>query len=279
MGSNSIYSFKGVNMRTIDLIKASFKQPTILLEGRNKKGFHVFLYLLLLAIILSLPVIYQAVEITKTIQEDGEKIIKKLPDFSIEDGTLVTKEKTDGFIYQTDSIIFTFDPTDKRSKEEIETDATSNVLVVGLLKKEIIMILPRVGTTTDIMDSNILSIPYTMPQTSALSKNFLEQVLASNSSQSMWFGIIFLVTWMMVFFNLFMDIVILAFFANLFTKFRLVGFRYKDVFKIIVYAATIPSILTSICQFIWPGISFGSIGVALTLLIYFNALPKRIRKQ
>ena len=266
-------------MRTIDLIKASFKQPTLLLEGRNKKGFHVFLYLLLLAIILSLPVIYQAVEITKTIQQDGEKIIKKLPDFSIEDGTLVTKEKTDGFIYQTNSIIFTFDPTDKRTKKDIASDATSNVLVVALQKKEIMMILPRVGTTTDIMDSNIISIPYTMPQTNSLSKNFLEQLLASNSSQSMWFSIIFLVTWVMVFLNLFVDIAFLAFFANIFTKFRLIGFRYKDVFKIVVYAATIPSILTSIFQFFWPGVSFGSIGVALTLLIYFNALPKRIRKQ
>ena len=39
-------------MRTFDLIKASFKQPTLLLEGRNKKGFHVFLYLLLLLVLL-----------------------------------------------------------------------------------------------------------------------------------------------------------------------------------------------------------------------------------
>ena len=265
-------------MRTFDLIKASFKQPTLLLEGRNKKGFHVFLYLLLLAVILSLPVIYQAVEITKTIQQDGEKIIQKLPDFSIKDNTLITNEKTDGFIYQTDSIIFTFDPTDKRSKKDIESDATSNVLVVGLLKNEIMMIFPRVGTSTDIMDSNVVSIPYTLPQTNRLSKQFLEQLLASNSSQSTWFSLIFFVTWMMMFVNLFFDIVILAFFANLFTKFRLIGFRYKDVFKIIVYAATFPSVLTALLQFIWPSISFGSVGVALTLLIYFNALPKRLKR-
>lgn len=265
-------------MRTFDLIKSSFKQPTILLEGRKKKGFHVFLYLLLLAVILSLPVIYQATLITKTIQEDGEKIIQKLPEFSIEDDTLVTKEKTDGFIYQTDSIIFTFDPNDKRTKKEIESDATSNVLVIGLLKKDIVMILPRVGTTTDIMDDNVLSIPYSTPQASVLSKNVLEQLFASNTSRSMWFSIIFFVTWSMVFVNLFMDILILSFFANLFTKFRLIGFRYKDVFKIIVYAATLPSILTAILQFVWPTISFGSVGVALTLLIYFNALPKRIKK-
>lgn len=265
-------------MRTFDLIKSSFKQPTILLEGRKKKGFHVFLYLLLLAVILSLPVIYQATLITKTIQEDGEKIIQKLPEFSIEDDTLVTKEKTDGFIYQTDSIIFTFDPNDKRTKKEIESDATSNVLVIGLLKKDIVMILPRVGTTTDIMDDNVLSIPYSTPQASVLSKNVLEQLFASNTSRSMWFNIIFFVTWSMVFVNLFMDILILSFFANLFTKFRLIGFRYKDVFKIIVYAATLPSILTAILQFVWPTISFGSVGVALTLLIYFNALPKRIKK-
>ncbi|RHH69517.1 MULTISPECIES: DUF1189 domain-containing protein [Vagococcus] len=265
-------------MRTFDLIKASFKQPTLLLEGRNKKGFHVFLYLLLLAVILSLPVIYQATLITKTIQDDGKKIIQKLPEFSIEDNTLVTKEKNDGFIYQTNSLIFTFDPNDKRTKEEIETDAASNVLVVGLLKKEIIMILPRVGTTTDIMEDNVLTIPYSMPQANILSKNVLEQLFASNTSRSMWFSIMFFVTWFMVFFNLLMDIVILSFFANIFTKFRLIGFKYKDVFKIVVYSATLPSILTAILQFVWPSISFGSVGVALTLLIYFNALPKRIKK-
>ena len=33
------------------------------------------------------------------------KIAEKLPDFSIENGTLQTKAKESGFIYQTDSII------------------------------------------------------------------------------------------------------------------------------------------------------------------------------
>ncbi|MCW3745244.1 DUF1189 domain-containing protein [Enterococcus gallinarum] len=64
----------------------------------------------------------------------------KIPNFSIENGQLTTNGQGEGFIYQTDSIIFTFDPEGKRNATDIASDATANVLSVGLLKKKLLSV-------------------------------------------------------------------------------------------------------------------------------------------
>lgn len=268
-------------MRTINLIKASFTQPKLLMEARHKKGWHIFGYILILALVLSLPVIYQTTQITQSMQQDGEEIIKKMPDFKIVDNTLTPDKKDSGFVYQTNSIIFTFDPDGKRNKQDIASDASGNAFVIGLLKHEAVLTLPQIGTTTDVVDSNLVTIPYSLPQVSMLSKTFIEQMLTGKTSGVMWFVLILIITFVMVLVNFLIDIVLLTFFATLFTKLRMLRLKFTDVFKILIYCATVPAILTVIAQFIWPSISFGSIGLALTLIIYFSALPKipKIKKK
>ena len=61
--------------------------------------------MLFLSAILALPITKQVFSVLQEVQQDGQKLQKKLPDFSIENGTLQTKAKESGFIYQTDSII------------------------------------------------------------------------------------------------------------------------------------------------------------------------------
>ena len=66
--------------------------------------------MLFLSAILALPITKQVFFCATRGATRWPKIAEKLPDFSIENGTLQTKAKESGFIYQTDSIIFTFDP-------------------------------------------------------------------------------------------------------------------------------------------------------------------------
>ena len=115
-------------MSTYKLIKSTFKQPALLIEARNKKGFHVFFYMIFLSLLLSLPVAFQSMGLLSSLQQDGEKIVAEMPDFSIEDNKLKTTEKDSGFIYQTDSMIFTFDPDGKRNKQDVQSDASKGVL-------------------------------------------------------------------------------------------------------------------------------------------------------
>lgn len=266
-------------MSTFNLIKASFTQPSLLLEARHKKGGAVFWYMILLAAILAAPIIYEVTVMTQSLKKDSTEIVNKLPDFSITDGTLTTDKKDAGFIYQTDSIIFTFDPDGERTKKELETDASGNAIVVGLLQHEAVIILPQVSASSDLLDSTPFTIPYTTPQMSIVNKSFIEALLAGNTSGLLWFSLIGIISLSMVFFNFLIDIILLTIFANLFSKLRLLRLTFKDNFKIIVYCSTLPTVLTALLQLIWPTLSFGSVGLAVTLLIYFNVLPKRVVKK
>lgn len=267
-------------MSTFNLIKAAFKQPSLLIEARKKKGFHVFLYMILLSIVLSLPIVFQSMDILNSIREDGDKIVQKLPEFSIKDNKLTTDKKDSGFIYQTNSMIFTFDPDGKRSKKDVEADAMGGTMTIALLKNEAVIVLPTSGSTADMLDSNALSLPYTTSQASILSKDFLESMLAGNSQGLIIFFFVLIISVVMIFLSFLFDMVIMTFFANIFVRTRLISLRFGEVFKILIYCATIPTILTTVVQFLWPTLPIGSIGLALTLLIYFNIFPKpKIRKK
>ncbi len=266
-------------MSTINLIKAAFKQPTMLIEGRKKKGFHVFLYMILLSFILSLPIVFQSMGILSSIKEDGDKIIQKLPDFSIQDGEMKTKEKDAGFIYQTNSIIFTFDPEGKRSKKDIEADSMGGAMTIALLKNEAVLVLPTAGSTADVLDSNTLSLSYKTPQMSIINKDFLNKMLTGSSQGIMLFIFVLLTSSFMIFISFLLDLIMMTFFANIFIRTRLIKLRFGEVFKILVYCATIPTLLTVALQFLWPSFPVGSITLALTLLIYFNIFPKPTRKK
>ncbi|HCM88333.1 MULTISPECIES: DUF1189 domain-containing protein [Vagococcus] len=261
-------------MSTFKLIQATFKQPSLLIEARKKKGFHVFLFMLLLSIVLSLPTVIQSMHFLDSLKEDGDKIIQKVPEFSITDGTLKTDKKDSGFIYQTNSMIFTFDPDGKRNKKDIETDASRGLMTVALLKNEIVLVLPTVGSTADVLDSSVLSLPYTTPQLKILNKDFLTNMLTDDSRKMILFVFVLLTSGFVIFLSLLFDLIVMTFFANLFTKLKLINLKFGEIFKILVYCATIPTILTMLLQFLWPSLSIGSAGLALTLLIYFNIFPK-----
>ncbi len=88
---------------------------------------------LVLSIIMALPISFQVFQVLNNIQLDGQKIATRIPDFTIQNGQLQTEEK-EGFIYQTNSIIFTFDPEGKRTEQDISTDLMGNFVSVGMLK-------------------------------------------------------------------------------------------------------------------------------------------------
>ena len=265
-------------MNTYKIIKASLKTPSSLLEARQKKGGKIFLLMLFLSLILSLPVVYQAMNIVNSIKNDGDQIVQKLPEFSIKEGHLITTEKDSGFIFQTDSMIFTFDPDGKRNKQEVESDSVGNAMIVALMSDELILSLPTFNSTTDVFDNNTFVLPYSTPQLQSLNKAVLTDIFEGKNNVFV-FLIVVISSMIMLFLNLLIDLLLLSFFANIFTKFRMVGLRLKDVFKIMVFAAVVPTIFTTILQFIFPTFPVSSINIALTLIIYFNIFPKPKRPK
>ncbi len=120
-------------MTTKQLIISSFIRFKDLKEARNVPFWKAIVYLLVLSIIMALPISFQVFQVLNNIQLDGQKIATRIPDFTIQNGQLQTEEK-EGFIYQTNSIIFTFDPEGKRTEQDISTDLMGNFVSVGMLK-------------------------------------------------------------------------------------------------------------------------------------------------
>ena len=118
----------------------------------------MILFLLGATVILAVPITLQVNDIFQDFQRDSQKIAQKIPNFSIENGQLTTNGQGEGFIYQTDSIIFTFDPEGKRNATDIASDATRKCVECGTIKKRNCCQFPGTGLSTSFLDTNQLKI-------------------------------------------------------------------------------------------------------------------------
>lgn len=119
-------------MSLIQLAKYSLLDIKQLTHAKKLNFGKTMFYIFLLSLLAAVPLFTQVIGFYSDIQKDGQEITEQLPDFTIENGALVT-DVTEGFIYQTDSIIFTFDPEGIRSPEDVSNDMVGNFLSIGLL--------------------------------------------------------------------------------------------------------------------------------------------------
>ena len=141
-------------MNTLQLFKQAFFSVSELRHAKKMAFWKVILYAVFLSAILALPITKQVFSVLQEVQQDGQKIAEKLPDFSIENGTLQTKAKESGFIYQTDSIIFTFDPDGKRTAADVQKDLIGNAFGLAFLQDEFVVALPNSGATESILGTD-----------------------------------------------------------------------------------------------------------------------------
>src|SRR5699024_8693689 len=100
------------------LLKNSLFHFDEIKKSKNTSLWKLVLFLLLFSLVMALPLSIQVVKVFQSIQQDSQKIAQQVPDFTVENGTLQTDD-SEGFIYQTDSIIFTFDPEGKRTAKDV----------------------------------------------------------------------------------------------------------------------------------------------------------------
>ncbi|MCH0434397.1 DUF1189 family protein, partial [Enterococcus faecium] len=137
-------------------------------------------------------------------------IATRIPDFTIQNGQLQTEEK-EGFIYQTNSIIFTFDPEGKRTEQDISTDLMGNFVSVGMLKNKLIIALPNTGTTSALLNNNQLELPYTNESLKNLTGKQLRSFL-SEASIPLWIKVL---TFIFSIYPSFLNLLITLLFTNI----------------------------------------------------------------
>lgn len=130
---------------------------------------------------MALPITINVLGVFRDVQADGQKIGETIPDFTIENGQLSAAPNTQGFIYQTDSIIFTFDPDGNRTPADIASDVTGSVIAVGLLKDQLVIRIPSSGFSTSMLDSNQLEFDYSEPALRNLNGQAIRETLSNQA--------------------------------------------------------------------------------------------------
>lgn len=253
------------------LFKDSLFNVKELKKAKNISLGKAIIYLLLLSVVLALPICFQTFQVLNSIQADGQKIAAKIPDFTIKDDKLDSADDK-GFIYQTNSIIFTYDPEGKRTTQDVANDMVGNLFSIGLLKDKLVVATQSSGLTNAILGSNQLEIPYSE---NAMQNLTGKQVRAyiGETKLPWWLPILTLIIAIYpTLLNLFLTLVIATFIANFNARLRRLPLKFTDNLKILIFASTMPVILGTIIQFFAPTFDTGIFVMIVALFTFFQIL-------
>lgn len=264
-------------MNNLTLFKSSITNIPQLNSGKKMSFGKVILYIFFLSTILAIPVTKQVFSIAQNIKEDSQKITQKLPAFEIKNGKLITPPNTEGFIYQTNSIIFTFDPQGKRSASDVRSDLIGNAFGVAFLRDEFIIVLSSNNATESLLGSDQFSISYSNDLLDGLNQQSLKDFL--NETGIPWWSllIVFVVSLYPVFLGLIIHLLLISIGAILYSKMKLYSLRFLDCLKIVTYATTLPILLSSMIRFFNPAFDDSLLIIFVSLLFFFLATRQEER--
>lgn len=266
-------------MNSFTLFKHSLFRLTDLNQAKKMPFWKVILYVFFLSIILALPITKQIFSIMNDIKSDGQEIATKLPDFNITDGKFQISQEAEGFIYQTNSIIFTFDPDGKRTLNDVAADSVGSAVGLGFLKDEFVVALPNSGAADALLGANQFEVPYSKGTLDGLNSKELKLAL-DKANVPFWIKlIVFIVTLYPTFINLVINLLMITIGANLYSKIRLYKLRFLDCLKIATYCATLPVIISSILHFLTRSFDDSFLIVFTSLLIFFFAIRNEERRE
>lgn len=258
-------------MSLLQLAKNSILHFNQLKYAKNLGFGKIVIYLLLLSLIAAIPITLQVRNAFSDIQSDGEKIAQQIPDFTIENGQLETEEQ-EGFIYQTDSIIFTFDPEGQRTPEDISTDMIGNFLSVGLLQNEAVLSVQSNEATEAVLGDNQFEFSYDEEPLQNLTGEELRNELSQ--SQLPWWTplVVLLIATYPSFINLIVTFLIVTIIGNLYSHIRRVKNRFLDNLKIMIASATLPVIIGAVINSFVLGFDSTTFITILSFFIFTQAI-------
>ncbi|MHC5372498.1 DUF1189 domain-containing protein [Enterococcus sp. LJL120] len=252
------------------LFLASFYQFDQLQAARKIPFWKTILYALFLGVILALPIAQGVFSFVGDIQTDGTQIAAEIPDFHFENGEIVTDD-TDGFIYQTDTIVFTFDPEGQRTPQEISSDLVGNLFSIGFSKNELIIAFANSDMISAVFGSNIFEIPYDNETLAQLTGADIRQMLTETQLPFWMEALVFLFLLYPVWLSLMFTLLFGGITCFLFSTLRRIRLTFFETLKISVYSATVPIILSALISFFLPSFDVSLFTMLLTLFIFSRA--------
>lgn len=236
--------------------------PEKLVQTIKLKKGEVFLYFLFIAFIAAIPMWIQSNKTINDFGRDAQIISESIPSFKIENDQLITNEPVKSYIYQTDSIIFTFDPNGERTIDDVEQDLVANLLGIAFLEDGLYFSLPGYP----------IQLPY--PQLNGLtSESFIDLILNVQSSGGTMQIITFLLILLVSILLTFLYTLLYTLFANIISMITGKMLKFGDSFKIVLFASTLPTLFIAFLNSfdLIPAYQI-EIKALVTLFIYYLAI-------
>lgn len=246
----------------MSLFKKFTASPRKISTGFIFKKGKIILYLLVIATIAAIPTWVQGSTLISEFGRDGQIIAGSIPEFTIENEQLVTKEPVKSFIYKTNSIIFTFDPNGERTVEDVNLDQIGNIVAIALLEDRLYVNLPG------------YPIQLTYAQLNGLtSATFIDILFNIQSFSGTAVIFTFLILWLATLFVTVLYTLLYTLFANCIALITGKALKFGDNFKIILFASTLPTLFIALLNTFGLVPSFQlEIKAIMTLFIYYLAV-------
>lgn len=244
-------------------------QPESLNKARKVTTGKIVLYLLFISLILTIPSWVQTTALLNDFMNDGQEVANHIPEFTIENDQLIPGENAKSFIYQTDSIIFSFDPSGEITPSEVENRIRGNTIGVSLLENGLYLSIP------------FYPIEFSYNQLNGMNDTMFKEVLSSLQQMNpIVIGITFIILWIS---SLILAVIynfVYTVFGNLVATITRKKIRFGDTWKIVLFASTLPTLFFSILNAfsIQPLFQF-EVQVAITVYFYYLALKKLPKEE
>ncbi|QIL46333.1 DUF1189 domain-containing protein [Vagococcus coleopterorum] len=264
-------------MSLYQLFISAFKAPQKLIFSVSKKFGKVFVYLLFLSALLSIPIGIQVNKVIKVAQRDLTTISEKIPEFTIQDNKLSAPD-SEGFIQQTDNFIFTFDPKGVYQPKDVQDDLIGNAVGLALLSDQALLTVPEDHLMAGMLPKTLFSLKYEAFDTSSFNKAWITHQLGDNSQSRVIQFFAYIAAIIPMFINLLMSLFMMSLIGNIWCRMTGSPLRLSETFKIITFSATVPVVISTVLAIFQPGIDQMFIIMFLTFLIYLRVISPTIQK-
>lgn len=202
---------------------------------------------------------------------DYDEVLSFMPDFELVDGQLESSE--DSYIYETDNIVFYFDPQNKVKTELIDKNMKLQTapISLGLMDQELYVNILNMNQT------------YTYSSLNLATDGLKEIISLNNLYKPLFYGITLIIV---ILFNLFLystQLLSISILANLISVIGRTGLKFFQNAKIALLASIIPFSVFAVINALQISISYQYELISISSLILFylsmNEFKERLKKQ
>ncbi|MGX7030960.1 DUF1189 family protein [Vagococcus zengguangii] len=265
-------------MNIFKLFKEAILHPQNLFLSNRLSKKVVIPYFLLLTLILSLPLMFLTFNQTKQVENSIQEIVRQTPAFTFEDNQLATKEASDSFLYESDYLLYVFDPEDKLTAKDVKDRLVGNQIGLGYLKDELMIAVNDNNPFISLIGKNILTISYKNIDQDYFSQVVFKTAQIGASQRTILALTILLLTWIPTMITFALYLLLGTLIGHTFERARVLGLKLNNSYKLFMVASTLPVIASTILSIFFPSLDSLSLIIMVTVVIYAHNI-RQIKKQ